>query len=157
MNISKRIIFLLRIALGWIFFYAGITKVLDPTWSAAGLLNNAQTFPTFYHWLASPDILVAINFVNKWALLVLGVSLILGLFVRLSSSMGIALMALYYLPQLHFPYVGKNYLLIDEHVIFILGLAILIQSSAGRVWGIDNWCARLPLCKKYPKIRALLG
>lgn len=39
---------LLRATLGWLFFYAGLTKVLNPAWSAAGYLNGAKTLPDFY-------------------------------------------------------------------------------------------------------------
>lgn len=157
MNISQKTIIALRLTLGWMFLYAGLAKLLNPSWSAAGFLNNAKTFPSIYQWFASPGILPIINIINEWALFLLGVSLLFGVFVRLSSSLGIVLMVLYYLPQLNFPYVGKNYLLIDEHVIFVLGLLILIQAGAGRIWGLDAWCVKLPICKKYPRIRAFFG
>src|SRR3989344_6770598 len=95
---SQLIIVLLRVALGWLFFYAGITKVLNPEWSAAGYLGAAKTFNGFYSFLLQPDILPIINMVNKWGLVLLGASLMLGLFVRFSSVLGILLMALYYVP-----------------------------------------------------------
>src|SRR3989344_4156816 len=100
---QKITLFLLRIALGWYMFYAGITKVLDPTWSAAGYLKGAKILTGFYGWLASPEILPYINFINAWGLTLLGVSLILGLFIRLSSKLGALLMLLYYIPILKFP------------------------------------------------------
>jgi thiosulfate dehydrogenase [quinone] large subunit len=31
----------LRMVMGWTFFYAGITKVLDPAWTAEGFLLHA--------------------------------------------------------------------------------------------------------------------
>lgn len=132
----------MRVSLGCIFFYAGLTKILNPAWSAAGLLNTAKTLPGLYHWFASPGVIGVVNVVNEWSLLLLGVSLLLGLFVGLSSRLGIVLVALYYLAQFDFPYVGKNYFIIDEHVIFVIGLILLIQASAGRVWGMDGWCAK---------------
>ena len=34
-------LFALRMMMGWVFFYAGIVKVIDPNWSARGFLVNA--------------------------------------------------------------------------------------------------------------------
>ena len=98
-------LFFLRIALGGLFLYAGISKILDPSWTAKSFLNAAQTFHGFYTWLASPALLPVIDFVNEWALALLGLSLLLGIFVRLSSTLGAVLMLLYYFPGLSFPYI----------------------------------------------------
>lgn len=154
-NIS---IFLLRIGLGWVMFYAGITKLLNPNWSAGGYLQNAKTFPDLYASLANPAILPIINFVNEWGLTLLGVSLILGLFVRLSSILGIVLMLLYYFPVLEFPYVPSGHaFIIDDHIIYALILFYFATSRPGRAWGLENWCSGLPICSKYPKLREWLG
>jgi thiosulfate dehydrogenase [quinone] large subunit len=137
-------------------FYAGITKVLNPAWSAKGYLLGAKTFPGFYQWLASPGILPVINFVNAWGLTMLGVSLILGIGVRLSSVLGAVLMILYWFPVLQFPYVEHGFL-VDEHVIYALVLLYFAAVRAGRVWGLENWCANLPICRKFSKYHAWVG
>lgn len=93
----------------------------------------------------------------KWGLTFLGISLILGLFVRFSSYLGMLLMFLLYLPILNFPMVGKNSYLVDQHIIYMAGLLLLASCRAGHVWGLDKWCSSLPICAKYPKLRALLG
>ncbi|PJE73801.1 MAG: hypothetical protein COV02_00660 [Candidatus Terrybacteria bacterium CG10_big_fil_rev_8_21_14_0_10_41_10] len=131
-------IFLLRISMGWMFFYAGITKVLNPEWSAAGYLGAAKTFSGFYSFLLQPDILPIINMVNKWGLVLLGASLMLGLFVRFSSVLGILLMALYYVPILVFPHVGTHSYIVDEHIIYAAALLFFASSRAGRIFGIDS-------------------
>lgn len=117
---EKIALFALYLALGWLFLYAGVTKIIDPSWSAAGYLANAKTFPGLYSFFASPDILPVINFINKWGLALLGLSLITGVWVRTSSILGAILMLLYYFPILDFPYAGKHAFLIDEHIIYIL-------------------------------------
>ena len=154
---QKVYIGLLRISLGILFFYAGITKVLDPTWSAAGYLKGAKTFSDFYHLLMQPGILPIVNFINEWGLTLLGISLLLGVFIRLSSYLGALLMLLYYIPILTFPYVGGHSFLVDEHIVYIFSLLLLGSLRAGRVWGIENWCSNLPICSKYPKLREWLG
>lgn len=136
----KKIIFLLRISLGWIFFYSAIIKIMDPGWSAAGYLSSAKTLSDLYQWFAGPQNIAWINFLNKWGQLLIGVSLISGFLVRFSSYWGILLMLLYYLPVLNFPYVGKTGLLVDEHIIYILLFVLFIKTNAGKFWGGDNYC-----------------
>ncbi|MEK7128841.1 MAG: DoxX family protein [Patescibacteria group bacterium] len=158
MNTFQKIsLFLLRVSMGWFIFYAGITKVLNPEWSAAGYLKGAKTFVGFYEWLLQPNILPSINFLNEWGLTLVGISLILGLFVRLGSIFGAALMVLYYFPILNFPYPNPYTFLIDDHIIYALVMILLATLRAGRVWGLENWCSSLPICSRYPKLRNLLG
>ena len=158
MTKSERVtLFLLRVGTGWLMFYAGITKILDPDWSAAGYLNNAKTFSGLFAWFASPGILPITNFVNEWGLTLLGGSLILGIGVRLSSVLGAALMMLYYLPILEFPYPNTHSYIVDEHIIYALVLVYLAAVRAGRYIGLENWCSRLPICSKFPRLREWLG
>ena len=155
---QKKILFVTRVVMGWLFFYAGITKVLDPTWSAAGYLNNAKTFPSFYRWLATSSLLPITNFLNKWGLTLIGVCLILGLFVYLAGKLGALMMILYYFPVLTFPYIiSAHAYIIDEHIIYALVLLLLAKLEAGQVYGLYRWCVNLPICQKYPNIRKLLG
>ncbi|MBI2098761.1 MAG: DoxX family membrane protein [Candidatus Wildermuthbacteria bacterium] len=152
---EKGSLFLLRVGLGLLFFYAGITKVLDSEWSAAGYLNNAKTFPAFYSWLASPGILPITNFINEWGLTLLGVSLLLGIFVRVSSIGGATLMLLYYFPavemktfeffpQIMVPYIGTHSVLVDEHIVYALALVVLAVFRAGRTWGLEPFISHKP-------------
>ncbi len=154
---QKISLFILRISLGWLFFYAGITKILNPEWSAEGYLKGAKTFAGFYQWLASSSILPVTNFMNEWGLTLLGVSLILGIGVRLSSILGVILMLLYYLPILDFPYPNPHSFLVDEHIIYILVLLLFAGLRAGCVWGLEKWCSGLPICSKFPRLRKLIG
>lgn len=153
---DKKILAALRIALGWLFFYAGITKVLNPAWSAKGYLLGAKSFSGFYAWMASDGVLPLIDFVNKWGLTLLGLSLILGVAVRLFSLFGAGLMILYWLPVLDFPRVEHGYL-VDDHVIYALALLFFAAVKAGRWYGLEERCAKLPICAKYPKLREWLG
>ena len=154
---QKISLFLLRISIGWMFFYAGITKVINPEWSAQGYLKGAKTFVGFYQWLVTPGMLPVVNFVNEWGLTLLGVSLILGIGVRLSSILGAVLMLLYYFPILDFPYPNPNSFLVDQHIIFIFVLILFASLRAGRIWGLENWCSNLPICSKFPRWREWFG
>lgn len=143
--------------MGWMMLYAGITKVLDPNFSAAGYLQGAKTFSGFYTWLLSQNILPTVNFLNEWGLTLLGISLILGIGVRLSSLLGALLMLLYYFPIIQFPYPNPHSYIVDEHIIYVFVLLFFAAVRAGRVWGLENWCANLPLCSRFPRLREWLG
>ena len=134
---QKFFLFMLRVIVGWMFFYAGITKVLNPQWSAEGYLKGAKAFTWFFQMLLDPSVLPIINFMNKWGLTLLGISLILGLFVRFSSLLGVLLMALYYL-ALGFPYPNPHSYIVDEHIIYISILLFFATIKAGRVFGLDS-------------------
>jgi thiosulfate dehydrogenase [quinone] large subunit len=135
---QKVSLLLLRFGMGWIMLYAGLAKIMTPGWSAAPYLQNAQTFHNFFAWFTKPGILPITNFVNEWGLALLGVSLILGLFVRWSSLLGILLMLLYYFPVLTFPYIKPNSLIVDDHIAYALVLLLFAAMNAGKVWGLDS-------------------
>ena len=156
-NCSDKIVSVIRISLGWICLYAGATKLFDPDWSSAGYLKSAESFSSFFGWLASPEVLPVVDFMNEWGLTLLGISLILGLFVRLSSYLGAALMILYYLPVLAFPYAGAHSFLIDDHIIYALVFLLLAELRAGRTFGLDTKFRKTDFARKYKGLSNLLS
>ena len=135
---NKWSLFLLRVAMGWLFLYAGWAKVTNPEWSAAGYLGSAKTFPELFQWFAQPENISWVNLLNMWGLTAIGVSLISGALVKFSSIAGALMMLLYYLPVLTFPTVDRSYL-VDDHVIYALVFAVLATFNAGEIWGLDAW------------------
>lgn len=142
-NLQKFSLTLVRLVLGCFYFYAGFSKITNPDWSAAGYLTSAKSFTGFYQWLASPAILPFMNFVNEWGLTLLGVSLILGAFVRYSTIAGMLLMIMYYLPISNFPYPNPNAFIIDQHIIYIAMLFMLFNFKAGTIFGLDQKISKL--------------
>lgn len=156
----------LRLVMGWMFFYAGITKILDPNFSAAGYLKGAKTFAGFYNIFLNPQILPVINFLNEWGIFLVGVSLLLGVLTRFSSFVGAGLLLLYYFPILGylpqgmvtvlsgiFPfnlplYPDTHSFIVDSHIIEVAVLMVVGSFKAGRVFGLENWCSNLPICRK---------
>jgi len=148
---QKITLFLLRISLGWLMFYAGITKILNPTWSAIGYLENAKTFQSLYFWLASENISPIISLINEWAPLLLGVSLLTGTLVRVSTALGIILMLLYYFPVLEFPYLSNGrFLIVDDHIIYSVALLLLYIFNTGKYWGVDGFVSGKFKTQKIP-------
>lgn len=131
-----------RVLIGWLFLYAGITKIINPNWSAAGYIKGAKTFSGFYEFLLQPNVLPIVNFLNEWGLTLIGAALILGIFVRYAGVLGAILMLLYYFPILNFPYVGDHSYLVDEHIIYAVFLLILAGMNAGRHLGVDKFLRR---------------
>lgn len=122
---QRTMLFILRVAAGWLLFYAGITKVLDPNWSAAGYLSTAKTFPGFYAFLASPEILPITNLLNAWGLTILGALLILGILVRFAAPLAALMMLLYYFVILDFPHPNAHSYIVDEHIIYAFVFLVL--------------------------------
>lgn len=143
---QKLSLFLLRLSLGWIFLYSGVTKILNPAWTATGYLKGAGNFAPLYNLFAQNiDI---INFLNSWGQAAIGLALILGLVLRPAAVFGILMMILYYIPILNFPYVGKGTtsFLVDQHIIFILVFFLLFTFDGGKYYGLKT-----PIKKYLPK------
>ncbi|MEX2033197.1 MAG: DoxX family protein [Candidatus Colwellbacteria bacterium] len=155
-SLEAKFLLISRLAVGWLMFYAGTTKILDPAWTATGYLSSAKTFPGFYSWLASPANIGWVDFLNEWGLTLIGVSLIVGLGVRLSSILGAALMLFYYFPVLEFPKVEHGFI-VDEHIVYAAFLLFFTAVRAGRYYGLDSWCANLSICRRYPKLHKIWG
>ncbi len=143
MTIQKKILFfVLRVSVGWYMFYAGITKVIDPTWSAEGYLKSAKSFVWLYELFLHPTILPIVNVLNAWGLTLLGVSLIMGLFVKWSTIPGATLMLLYYGAALDFPYPDSHSYIVDQHIIYACVLLLFYIFRVGEMWGLDYFIYR---------------
>jgi uncharacterized membrane protein YphA (DoxX/SURF4 family) len=136
---------LLRIAVGWHFAYEGFAKLVDPQWSAEGYLRSANWIAAgMFHRLAeSPTLLAVTNQVNMWALLVIGVALMLGCATRVAAIAGMCLLALYYLahPPLFTTAAGVaegSYLIVNKNVVEMLALLVVATFSQGRL-GLDRY------------------
>ena len=131
---KKISLFLLRIGMGILFFWAGYTKLIDSNWSAAGYIAGSKTLIVFYTWLLQPNVLPFINFLNEWGLTLIGAALILGIFVRFASFCGMVMMILYY-----FPIFPPAHGLIDEHIIYAAAFMVLMTFGAGEILTLSTW------------------
>jgi len=91
-------------------------------WSASAYLANATGFLSgFYHWMSASEGLVnVIDILNIYGLILIGLALFLGIFIRVASSGGVLLLLLYYFayppfgtslfgsPEGHFYIVNRN-------------------------------------------------
>lgn len=153
---QKWSLLILRLTLGWIFLYAGYTKIASGTFSAAGYMKNAANFTGFYHWLSQPGLIGPVSFLNEWALFLIGVALILGVAVKFSSMLGAVLMLLYYF-VLKFPHSNANSYIIDEHIIYLAAFLVLAAFRAGRSMGLSKWVSNWRFFQNHPGLREWLA
>lgn len=97
-NWKKLIITLFRAAIGWHFLYEGISKLISGNWTATGYLAKATgPLAAFYHSLAASETVMSIvDPLNMAGLILIGLGLFLGLFIRMSAISGVLLLMLYY-------------------------------------------------------------
>lgn len=136
--------FFLRVSLGWLFLYAGISKI--GAFSAKGYLVSLKgPFAALFYPLAGN---MLVDQLVIWGFTLIGVCLILGVLVRFASFWGIVMMALFYLTA----YPPEHAFLVDDHIIYIFVLLFLMVSNAGHFNGVDK-----VLEKKLPKYKNLMG
>jgi len=139
---TTSLIFLLRLSMAWVFLYASSHQVFVSGFSVAGFLSGTKTFHDFFAVFTAPAVAPVITFLVAYGHLLIGLSLLAGLFVRVSSVFGIGLMIVYWMAHMNFPYISDTTnFLVDEHVVYALVLGLLIATHAGHVLGLDGWVA----------------
>ncbi len=98
MNWKRFFVTVLRVGIGWHFLYEGITKLYTPDWSAYNYLINSTGFMSgFYEGLAaSPALMKIVDILNIYGLILIGLALFLGIFIRYAAIAGALLLTLYY-------------------------------------------------------------
>ncbi len=154
-TIEQTLIFLLRVAVGWVFLWAAIHHFGDDSY-VGGFLSHTKTFHPIYGPLAQSSWLPVIAFLVEYGHLLIGLSLVSGLMVRASAPFAILLMVFYWTAHMDYPYIDNvNNLIIDEHLIFALVLGYLIVRHAGHVFGLDGWVANQKLIRENGALRWL--
>lgn len=143
----------LRLVMGWTLFYAGIDKLLDPGWTAAGYLNSIAASNPFTELWAAMAGVPAVDMLVMWGLTLTGLGLIVGAFVRWNAFWGAVMMLFFWLSS--FPL--QHNLLIDDHIVYAALLFGLGSFGAGRIFGIDSWLEQTRLVQQQPWLRYLLG
>jgi len=141
---------MLRVGIGWHLLYEGLTKLLNPDWTASGFLQSA-TGPLggMFRALAGNDTLLAlVNVLNTWGLLLIGLGLFLGFFTRISQVAAMVLLLLYYLS--HPPVFTEpgffregSYFIISKDLLEIVALVVLMFFPTGQFLGLDGLLSRM--------------
>jgi thiosulfate dehydrogenase [quinone] large subunit len=146
----------LRLVMGWTFFYAGATKVWDPTWSVRSFLLYAvpdgNPFTSFWAMLAN-DWAWLLTPLNSLGLTLIGLALLTGTLVRFSAFWGALMMLFYWAAYLPLEHAA----VVDYHIVYVLLLFGLGAFGAGRILGIDAWLESQPFVEDRPRLKLLLG
>lgn len=142
-NKLKASVTLLRIFIGWHFLFEGVVKMYNPEWTSFGYLATAQgPFDWFFTLLIGDATIGWVDTLNIIALMVVGVTFILGIFERIGAIVGIGLLALYFLAHPPFPgltqmNVEGNYWLINKNLIELVACMVIFQLPTGQYFGLD--------------------
>jgi thiosulfate dehydrogenase (quinone) large subunit len=144
----------LRTIIGWHFLYEGYYKLMLPGWtragaplthwSAAGYLHAATgPFAGLAHWFASPGMLGWLDVLVPIALLLIGVSLILGLLTQVGAWGALGLLTLFYLTAIPMagvpqPNMEGNYLIVNKTLIEWAAVLVVLARHTGQIAGLDT-------------------
>ena len=136
----------LRILVGWHFFYEGLTKLTAPSWTAAGYLKQARgPFGEMFRGIAAdPNMLANADLVTMWGLTIVGFCLIAGLFTRLASVAGIGFILMFYFATP--PFIGYfytvpsegSYLIVNKNLVEAAALGVIFTTRSGLFAGLDR-------------------
>jgi thiosulfate dehydrogenase [quinone] large subunit len=157
-NFDKAMVLFFRLAMAWTFLYAASHQVFDPKWSVAGFLSHTKTFHDVYAVFTTPTWAPIITVLVGYGHLLIGLSLLVGLMVRVSAAFGVALMLMYWTAHMDFPYIeNTNNFLLDYHIVYAGVLVMLIGKHAGHVFGLDAWAENLEFVRNHPAFRPLVA
>jgi thiosulfate dehydrogenase [quinone] large subunit len=149
---------LLRTLIGWHFLYEGYVKLLRPAWgvdglpiapwSSAGYLRGATgPFAGLFNTLGASSWIGTLDLLIPIALVLVGLSLIVGLLTQVGCVGAMALLAAFYLSAiptsgLAEPRLEGTYLIVNKNLIELVAVAVIFAFHTGRIAGLDRWFAQ---------------
>jgi thiosulfate dehydrogenase [quinone] large subunit len=150
---QQLVLVLLRTLVGWHFLYEGIYKLWWPAWSRDGaplvrwtsagyLRGSSGPLSDIFHGLADSRLVPVIDRLMPFLLLLVGLSLLLGLFTRVGCVGALLLLGLFYvasIPTAGVPQQGAEgaYLLVNKNLIEAAAVLVLLFFETGRIAGLD--------------------
>lgn len=148
----------LRLLMGWVFLWAFLDKCFgfwistqpEKAWinggsPTFGFLKFAATGPLapFYNSIATSNL---VEWLFMLGLLFVGVTLLLGVMVRLGSFFGAVMVFLMWTAVLP----PENNPMIDDHIVYMVIMIGLIKSQSGQWLGLGKQWQETSLVKKLP-------
>ncbi len=143
----------LRTVIGWHFLYEAFDKLWSPAWSPAGTPLPRWTSAGYLRGASGPLAALFQRMVDagwtpwidrsvKFGLLLIGLSLILGLFTRIGALGALFFLSLFYL--LYLPLTGVSqpgnegtYLVVNKTLIEAAAVFVLLVFDTGAIAGLD--------------------
>jgi thiosulfate dehydrogenase (quinone) large subunit len=143
----------LRTLIGWHFLYEAYFKIVSPAWSPSGAPLARWTSAGYLRGASGPLAGLFQRLINagwttwidrsvKITLLLIGLSLILGLFTRVGLWAALGLLTVFYLlyvPTVGIPQPGNEgtYLIVNKTLIEAAAVIVLLVFHTGRIAGLD--------------------
>ena len=149
--------FAFRMLMAWTFIYAASHQVFNPKFSAAAFLSHTKTFHDVYAVFTAPSIDPVLTFLVSYGHLAIGLSLLFGLFVRVSSLAGVALLLLYWTAHMDWPFIeNTNNFIVDYHIVYATVCLYLFATRAGHVLGLDGVFEKFAFVRESSILRPLV-
>lgn len=103
-------------------------------------------FKSFFNGMAD---MVVIEWLFMFGLLGIGVSLLLGVAMRIGTAAGALMYAFMYAASLPL----ENNPVVDDHLVGVIVMAVLALGAAGTTWGLGHWWNRLSVVENHPVLR----
>jgi thiosulfate dehydrogenase [quinone] large subunit len=152
----------LRLVMGWTFLQAGLDKVFDSEWTAAGFLKfgipEGNPFASAFADMAGSGF---VDFLVQWGQVAIGLALIFGFLTRWSVFCGAVMMLLFWAASLQgglgefLPF--ENGWVVDDHLVYAVLLFGLGALGAGRILGVDRYIEEMDFVKQNRWTKYLLG
>lgn len=145
---------LVRTVIGWHFLYEGLYKLMLPAWTRDGerlaawtakgyLRVSSGPLAPMLHRLADSSLAPWIDILVPVGLLLVGISLMLGLFTQLGCWGAIGLLTMFYVsmpPTTGLQVAGAEgaYLFVNKNLIELVTVIALLAFRTGRIAGLDQ-------------------
>ncbi len=148
-------LFGMRLAIGFMFLWGGIEKIqteLGGKMATSGFLKFAVSgpFQVFFNSLAGNPVVDALVVYGE---LLIGVSIMLGIFTRVGAISGILINFMFFISQLPV----QNNPIVNEYVVYMfvfLGMLFLVP---GRFLGLDGLLQNSGFVERRPILRKIMG
>src|ERR1041385_4712688 len=139
-NAERNLVFIFRMLMAWTFIYAASHQAFVADFTIVGFLSHTKTFHHLFAVFTAPAIAPVVSFMVAWGHLLIGLSLLVGLMVRVSTVFGIALLLTSWLAHMDWPFIeNKNNFIVDYHIVYATVMAYLFVQQPGHGWGSDGW------------------
>jgi thiosulfate dehydrogenase [quinone] large subunit len=148
----------LRTLVGWHFLYEGYYKLVLPAWStsgtplpawsAGGYLRGASgPLAPAFHAIAASSLAGWIDLAVPIALVLIGLSLVLGLFTTRGCQAAAVLLTLFYLAAMPLggapqPGAEGTYLIVNKTLVELAAVVVVLTGRTGSIAGLDLLWAR---------------
>ena len=152
-RVQQTALVVLRTLIGWHFLYEGYYKLLLPGWSRDGhplphwsstgyLKASSGPFASLFSRLADGGFLDKIDLLVVTGLVLVGLSLMLGLFTQAGCVGALFLLSMFYLAAIPVRGVSQPgaegaYLIVNKNLIEAAAVFVLFTFRTGRIAGLD--------------------